>query len=173
MWQTIQSFFFGIPNRIRGERGNRTQAILRHDGPWESPQRVPVVALVVGERDRQILAERSAQQLLDLHFVRSAEDLWNVANRLRAPVIVFDRDWPGTEWRAVIQNLAALPQRACVVLMSGVAEEYLWEELVRCGGYDTLTKPLRAEEAGRALKLALSYWKLASSAIAHQSQPWA
>ena len=42
--------------------------------------------------------------------------------------------------------------------MSGVADDYLCQELIRQGGYDILPKPLRADNAARVVKLALSYW---------------
>jgi hypothetical protein len=43
-------------------------------------------------------------------------------------------------------------------LASRVADDYLWQELIRCGGHDLLAKPFRAEDAARALKLAASFW---------------
>jgi DNA-binding NtrC family response regulator len=100
-----------------------------------------------------------------MHFVASREDAAAVINRLSVPVAVVDRDWRGTEWRTVVQHLAAAQQRPCVILMSAVADEYLWEELNRCGGYDTLAKPLRAEDAAHLIRLALSYWKVSSSMV--------
>lgn len=37
-----------------------------------------------------------------------------------------------------------------VILISRVADEYLWNELFRIGGFDVLRKPLRADEVERA-----------------------
>ena len=89
-----------------------------------------------------------------------------MANELTAPVILFDRDWPGNQWKVIVQTLAASAHRACVVLMSGVADDYLWQELVRRGGYDILAKPLRADDFTRVMKLALSYWaNVANTAV--------
>src|SRR5580692_8259377 len=122
------------------------------------PSRVPVVALVVAEEDRSVLADASRQQTWEVHFAESCEQASAMANRLAAPVILLDRDWPGTEWRSAVESLAALPHRACVVLVSGVADAYLWQEIVRRDGYDILSKPLRRNEVMRVVKLALTYW---------------
>ncbi|MGH9646511.1 MAG: hypothetical protein ACRD4E_06815 [Bryobacteraceae bacterium] len=127
------------------------------------PARIPVVAVVAGEQDRHALTSISGPELVEMHFVESCEEACIVANRLAAPVILLDRDLPGAEWRTAVRNLAALPQRACVVLMSGVVDDYLRQELIRRGGYEVLPKPLRADNISRVIKLALSYWASAAS----------
>jgi FixJ family two-component response regulator len=127
------------------------------------PPRIAVVAVVVCEQDRHVLASVSGQELLELHFVPSCEEARTVANQLTAPVILFDRDLPGADWRTAVENLAASPHRACVVLMSGVVDDYLRQELFRRGGYEVLPKPLRADNILRVIKLALSYWTSAAS----------
>jgi CheY-like chemotaxis protein len=128
------------------------------------PPRIPVVGIVVSEQDRQVLTSVSSQELLELHLVESCEEACTVANQLTAPVILFDRDLPGAEWRTAVRSLADSPHRACVVLMSGVVDDYLRQELIRRGGYEVVPKPLRPENISRAIKLALSYWTSAASA---------
>jgi DNA-binding NtrC family response regulator len=141
VWEAIQSFFAGaVPCRLAVS------------------SRVPIIALVVSEQDRHVLASISSQEPLDVHFAGSCEEGQAVANQLSAPIILFDRNWPGTEWRPAVESLAAAPHRPCVILISGVADDYLFQELIRRGGYDVLPKPLRPDNAARVVKLALSYW---------------
>jgi len=128
-----------------------------------TPPRIPVVAIIVSDQDRQVLTSVSSQELLELHLVESCEEACTVANQLTAPVILFDRDLPGAEWRTAVRSLAASPHRACVVLMSGVVDDYLRQELVRRGGYEVVPKPLRPENISRVIRLALSYWTSAAS----------
>ena len=139
-WRVLRSFFAGI-GRDRLDLASR----------------VPVVALIADEQDRGVLASISERELLDIHFVESRGEAYSVAQRLIAPVILLDRDWPGAEWKTDVQKLAASPHHACVILVSGVADAYLWEELIRRGGYDVLPKPLRADGAARMVKLAMTY----------------
>jgi DNA-binding NtrC family response regulator len=117
-----------------------------------------VVALVVSHHDREVLTSISGRESLEVHFAESREEAWDAVNRLSAPVILYDRDWPNAEWRTTVQAFASAPQRSCVILASRVADDYLWQELVRSGGHDLLTKPFRADDAARALKLASSFW---------------
>jgi len=46
-------------------------------------------------------------------------------------------------------------------------DDYLWNEVVRRGGYDVLSKPLREEDLMRAIKLAWAYWNSAARRRAH------
>lgn len=140
VWRIIHSFFNDVTPRRR---------VL--------PSRIPIVALVVSAQDRYVLSRVSGQEPLETHFVESCEEACAVANQSTAPVILCDRDWPGTEWRVNVQSLATLPHWPCVVLMSGVCDNYLLQEVIRRGGYDVLPKPLRADSVVRVVKLAVSY----------------
>jgi DNA-binding NtrC family response regulator len=123
---------------------------------------------VASDADRQVLTKVGDRELLDVSFAESREEAWDAMNRLVAPVILFDRDWPGADWRATVQAFASSPHQVCVILLSGVADDYLWQELIRCRGYDILTKPLRAGDVERVIKLALSFWKASGSALKHR-----
>jgi DNA-binding NtrC family response regulator len=141
IWEMVHSFLTGgVPTRVT------------------FPSRVPVVALVVNEQDRHVLASVFAQEPFDIRFAESCEKACSMANQLTAPVILLDRDWPETEWRAAVERLTATPHRPCVILVSGVSDAYLSQELARWRGYDVLPKPLRADKVERTVKLALSYW---------------
>ena len=140
LWQVIHSFFGrGLPDAL------------------EAPPHVPVVALIVNQQDRHVLASAADQESLEIHFAESCEEAGAMANRLVAPIILLDRDWPGSDWRAAVAYLGASLQGACLILVSGVTDAYLWQELIRRGGYDVLAKPLRAPNIARVIKLALHY----------------
>ena len=147
LWLVIHSFFTGTTLSQRAVQS-----------------RVPVVALLVSEQDRGVLTSSFGEEPLDVRFAESYEDAYALANRLTAPIILFDRDWPGTEWRTAVAGLASLPHRACVLLVSGVSDGYLWQELIRTGGYDVLPKPLRRDNVASIVKLALSYRNSGSKA---------
>lgn len=126
----------------------------------------PVIALAASEHDREILTAISGHGSWDVHFADSRVQAWEIVHRFGSPVVLYDRDWPNAEWRTTVHTFASCPQRPCVILMSRVADDYLWQELIRCGGHDLLAKPLRADDVHRALKLAWSYWNSARAAAA-------
>jgi hypothetical protein len=163
MLRALHSFLADTPKRARARRsaGPSTKT-----APQPIAPRISVVALVVSDHDRDILTRISNREPVDIHFAESHVDAWEAVNRLSSPVILYDRDWPNAEWRTTVQALASSPHRSCVILASRVADDYLWQELIRCGGYDLLAKPFRADDVARALKLALSYWKSARASAA-------
>ena len=135
--------------------------MLRLRRPIRHPARprVPVVAAGTDEEDRSVLRQVAQREHWSVEFANSSEEAWVIANRKTAPVILCDRDLPETDWRAAVRSLAALPHHPVVILLSKVADEYLWNEVFRIGGFDILARPLRTEEIRRAVGLALSYWR--------------
>jgi AmiR/NasT family two-component response regulator len=138
---------------------------LLSGSPKHSSAATPVIALAVSDHDREILTAISGREPWEIHLAESRVQAWDAMNRFNSPVILYDRDWPGAEWRSTVQTFARSAQRPCVLLTSRVADEYLWQELIRCGGHDLLAKPLRSEDVTRALKLAYSYWTNARAPV--------
>jgi DNA-binding NtrC family response regulator len=117
------------------------------------PARVPIIALLMDAQDWRILASQDA---FETHFAVSLEDAYDLMKTFDAPVVLLDRDWPGSDWDA-IRKFASAGSRPCVILISAVADDHLWEAVVRCGGYDALAKPLQAQALERVIKRALAY----------------
>jgi FixJ family two-component response regulator len=76
-----------------------------------------------------------------------------------AAIVILDRDLTGADWRADVKSLVHSKLSPCVILVSRVADDYLFEEVVRQGGFDITTKPIRIDELQRIIKLALNFWK--------------
>ena len=126
--------------------------------PRADEARLTIVALLVEHQDRELLASICRRHGWDVHFASTCTDASDAANRLKAPLIFCDRDLPGTDWRDLVQVLAASPHGACVVLVSRVVDAYLWNEVGHKGGYDVLSKPLHEVDVVRVVKLGWSYW---------------
>jgi DNA-binding NtrC family response regulator len=159
--RALQSFLADATKRVHADR-RRVPPCAKNDAKAVTP-RISIVALVVSDHDREVLIRISAHEPVDVHFAQSHVDAWEAMNRLNSPLILYDRDWPNGEWRTAVQTFSSSPRRSCVILASRVADDYLWQELIRCGGYDLLAKPFRADDVARSLKLALSYWRSASA----------
>ncbi len=165
-WQLIRSFFSGHSRR---NPGSRTSASGPAGSRKPPPARLVIVAMVAGHEQREVLSALS-EESWDIRFAESRTDAWESARRFTAPVILYDRDWPDLQWRSEVQYLASLPHRPCVILTSRVSDDYLWEELIRQGGYELLAKPLRAPDAARVIRLAIIYWKNMAGAVVEESK---
>jgi FixJ family two-component response regulator len=78
------------------------------------------------------------------------------------PLLLFDGATAGPQWREKMKALATSRRNACVILLSNVSDQYLWEEVVQHGGFDLLTRPFRKEQVLSTLLFA----------YAHCRTPW-
>ena len=65
------------------------------------------------------------------------------------PILLLDSsllDTNGSTWQLELKKLAKTRRSACVILLSNVTDQYLWDEVVRNGGFDVLTRPFKREQ---------------------------
>lgn len=134
---------------LQAKPGTKDQPVIR----------IGIVALVAGTEDRELLSRLAAEHQWSLSFADTCGEAWNALSDRKAPIVLCDRDLPATDWRDVIQMMVSCPHQACAILVSKVADDYLWNEVIRRGGHDLLSKPLREEDVLRAIRLAWSYWR--------------
>lgn len=159
MWTVIQSLLAGVLGGGRRQGGfDPSEPSSLQGNRSASTPIVRIVALVVSDYDRKLLESISGRSQWAVHFVGTYDETCTALNQLNPPVILCDRDLLGADWRDIIRKLAAVPHCACVVLLSNVVDDRLWNEVIRMGGYDVLSKPLREDDAVRAVKMAWSYW---------------
>ena len=68
----------------------------------------------------------------------------------------------GSTWQVELKKLAKTRRNACVILLSNVTDQYLWDEVVQHGGFDVLTRPFKREQMLSTLLFA----------YAHCRTPW-
>ena len=120
--------------------------------------RISIVSLLGGAADRCLTAEVGGRHEWGLLVANGCDEARQLARRAKPQIILLDRDVAGADWRHEVTTLAEASGGACVLLISTVADDYLWNELVMNGGYDVLRKPLREADLLRAVRLAWSYW---------------
>jgi FixJ family two-component response regulator len=166
MWSAIQSLLSRVFWLVR----KRLPVPFRR--AFKSEERPPdsdiaIVGLVIDEQDRRLLAGLGSRNQWGVTFADNFETAQALSIQLRAAAVLCDRYVPGREWREVVATLSQSHHRPCVLLVSSVVDDYLWNEVVRRGGYDVLSKPLREEDLVRAIKLAWAYWNSAARRRAH------
>ena len=109
-----------------------------------------VLALTTCYPDREQLQQICVGAGWKISF---ADDLAEAVGR-PAGIVVCDRDVSGIDWRRAIHQLASSPHPRRVILASFVVDDYLWDEVIQCGGYDVLPKPFRAQEVVHTIQFA-------------------
>lgn len=144
---------------------------------WFSPAKNPVaapgpqhlLAIVQESDDSAALRQIAAGLGWSISIVASSAGAITILQRQPVPVVICDRDLPGEDWREVLRRISALPQSVCVLLASRVMDDYLWNEVIQCHGYDVIRKPFQAEELRRIVSFACR--SLASMSRATGSPP--
>jgi response regulator RpfG family c-di-GMP phosphodiesterase len=127
---------------------------------------VTVICLLDENQDRSLMTDLCRRNKWELFFAAEREEAERVLQELKPQIMLFDRDIAGRDWREFVTGFAAASTGACIMLVSKVIDDNLWNDLVSNGGYEVLRKPLREEEVSRAVKMAWSYW---SSAVKRAS----
>jgi len=98
---------------------------------------------------------------------QSVDDVHRQISGAPAPIVVYERDWDDGDWRAGLSRLHQTGAKPCILLASRVADEYLWQEVVRNHGYDILPKTAHDEKLIRVLKFAW-FWVRSGDAGTHE-----
>ena len=134
--------------------------------PLRSQSEVPgMLAITSSSQDGAAMSEFAKSQGLALTVVSTIAEASDLAAKANIAVILLDRDLAGRDWRPSVRTLSQYRTAPCVILASSVIDEYLFEECVKQGGFDTLAKPLRPDELRRIGGLALNFWKSRTAGV--------
>lgn len=129
-----------------------------------------MVAVLGEESDRAVISNLCRRHHWEVFFANTCDEARALLDHVKPQVLLMDRDVAGADWRTSMSSLASASNGSCIMLLSRVVDDYLWNDVVCNGGYEVLPKPAREDEVFRAVKLAWSYWASAakSSAGAHR-----
>ncbi len=134
--------------------------------PMRSQSDVPGMLAITGSsHDGAAMTEFARSQSLAFTVVSTIAEASAIAAKANIAVIFLDRDLAERDWRPSVRTLSQHRTAPCVILASSVIDEYLFEECVKQGGFDTLAKPVQPDELRRIGGLALNFWKSRSASV--------
>jgi hypothetical protein len=74
--------------------------------------------------------------------VEKACSFWGISCRAS---FIYDWILEKEDWRVAVDLLAASPGHPCILLASRAVDNYLWEELLRRGGFDVIPRSATVE----------------------------
>lgn len=157
MWQGIHSIFAKLSSVVRGETANNGAPSLARENA-ASRSGIKIVSILLEDQDRSLIAEICGRNEWEVFFAKTCQVGRDMSELLQPQIILLDRDLADGDWRTSVYACASSSAGVCTLLISRVADDYLWNEVVCNGGYDVLPKPLREQDVLRAVKFAWSYW---------------
>lgn len=83
-------------------------------------------------------------------------EIENVVRDASVPIVFCDRS---ECWRKTVSTLKKTRRDVCVILLSNETDEAGNEEVIKYGGFDTLTRPLLKTQVLPMLLFAYTYWR--------------
>jgi DNA-binding response OmpR family regulator len=129
-------------------------AVRSREKPLRGDQQYTALAVNLAHEDCASLAgilRSSRWQLKEVQTCQEALDI--LRNRLSRVVLCEPKMSDGT-WHILIEGLRELAAPPPVIVVSRLADEHLWVEVLGLGGYDVLATPFDGTEVLRILSLA-------------------
>lgn len=76
-------------------------------------------------------------------------------------VVLCDSQLPDADWKKVLEMAQAQPHPPEVIVISRIADEALWAEVLNLGAWDVLLKPFRGKEVYDMVHNAWRHWTCA------------
>ncbi len=103
------------------------------------------------EEDRQTLARAANRFGCDLIGAGTVREAIRLVRDRVIRVIVCSRDLPDGDWQQLLGLSAICKPPAKVIVVSRLADNRLWSEVLNLGGYDLLAAPLDEREVSYVL----------------------
>jgi len=120
--------------------------------------RVQVLAVSAFESDHIALRHIFGHTAWDLKNASNLCDATAILLEQAAPVVVCDENLPDGSWKDLLPLTGDDSDSCRLIVMSDLADERLWAEVLNLGAYDVLAKPLRSKEVFASVGQAWRHW---------------
>lgn len=110
--------------------------------------------LVVSEDRYDVIGRLCGRMSLELNYAATLPAALQILRNQQFDVVIYDHDMAAQDWRAAVSELAQASPSSSVLLLSSQKQPEIWNEVVRKGGHDMLSKPLSEEGAESTIALA-------------------
>ena len=132
--------------------------------PKQPAAAIEVRALLASAADRKIVEQCARDAAWQIGLADTIESATDQIASHNCAIFIVDRDCLEPDWRISVERLAKAPGGPCVVFVSQVVDRYLFDEVVKHGGFDIIPKPIDPGTLLRTARLAIAYWKSRHSA---------
>jgi DNA-binding response OmpR family regulator len=127
--------------------GLRTRSAAK-DARDGTASRTRVLAITADDCFYSTLVEIASSSGWEIRRATTAQEGLDIVCSFSMPLVIFDWDENGPNWRGGLDRLSAARSHPCILLASRVVDDNLRQEVIRFGGYDVLVR-----SAGRELIL--------------------
>jgi len=130
---------------------------------------VRLLAITENDRFYATLVDIASSSGWEIRRASSVQDGLDLLHTAGLPLILFDWDENGDNWRDAVKRLCSSPHHPCVLLASRFVDDNLRQEVLRFRGYDVLPKGAEREEIVRMIQFAW-FWVTRSQRFADSAR---
>ncbi len=120
----------------------------------QTPQRRIILTVKLPGEDRISLEGILRAAHWELNEVQTCQEALDFCRNAPVPVVLCEQHMPDGKWNALMNRLRAMAEPPAVIVVSRLADERLWVDVLSAGGYDVLVTPFDCSELFRVLSLA-------------------
>ena len=123
-----------------------------------TPENITLLAICLNQEDRQSLKDILDRDRWTIQGAPSLREATTLLHR-EPSLILCEKDLPDGTWKDVFREARDLDNPPPFVVVSRLADERLWAEVLNLGGFDVLLKPFERSEVVRVMGMALRRWR--------------
>jgi DNA-binding NarL/FixJ family response regulator len=116
--------------------------------------RIRILAITTNDQFYSGLVDIAASCGWEVRRASCLKEGLDIVRSLSIPLVLFDWDENGHDWRAAIKRLVSAHCHPCVLLISRVADENMRQEVIRLHGYDVLPRSAGRDQVIQAIQFA-------------------
>jgi DNA-binding NarL/FixJ family response regulator len=124
------------------------------DSRQDEQRTIRLLAITTNDQFYSGLVDIAASRGWEIRRASSVKEGLDVVRSLGMPLVLFDWDENGHDWRAGLNRLASTQCHPCVLLASRVADENMRQEVIRYHGYDVLPRSADRDQVVRTIQFA-------------------
>jgi DNA-binding NarL/FixJ family response regulator len=127
---------------------------LRQKQQLEANLTIRLLTITTNDQFYSGLVDIAASRGWEIRRASSVTEGLDVVRSVGIPLVLFDWDENGNDWRAGLNRLASAHCHPCVLLASRVADENMRQEVIRHHGYDVLPRSADQDQVVQAIQFA-------------------
>ena len=136
-----------------------TYVLCSSQSNMTGPNETIYVLAVVAPKDAGEIASIVAQTPWQLRIAHSIADAIQAARTLPISVVMCEDELADGIWLDLVSEIESVSPTPCTVVLSASSDRRLWAEVLSCGGYDLLARPLVADEIYEVVPMAWRHSK--------------
>jgi DNA-binding response OmpR family regulator len=125
----------------------------------EEKQETICVLAVVAPKEAAAIEHIFSHTRWRLRIVHTIAEALELAKSRTVAVILCDRTLADGTWLDLMRETEHLALRPQTIVLCDRADTRFWAEVLNCGGYDLLSKPLKAREVYALIPAAWRHWR--------------